>query len=381
MRFFLPQWNVYFYFFVYSFSIGAFFPRLGDLQSQMNIGEGTLGLSLIGLPVGVQISLLFADKVLRVLKFRIVVCFGIPITGISLILAAISNAPTTLFMCLVLGGLAVGVLEVAVNLEADRVEYSINKKIMNRSHSFWSLGFFVAGLAGASLSQSGIDLLTHFCISFFVCSVLTICFSINYKPAPLRPNVNKESRLFVIPSIAIIALVIFTLPAMLVEGAGIDWSVILMRDVFDTPPFLNGLAFVFGAFAQFIIRFFADGIVTRFGSEFVSRLSIISMCVGLLLVCSTISAYLALMGFALMGGGTAVIFPLAMSAAAQRSDRSAAVNVAALAQISFFTFLVGPPILGFIAENFGIRFSFGICLPLLLVSWAFVYTVEEKPMA
>ena len=132
---------------------------------------------------------------------------------------------------------------------------------------------------------------------------------------------------------------------------------------------------------KFIIRFFADGIVTRYGSEFVSRLSIISMCVGLLLVCSTINAYLALMGFALMGGGTAVIFPLAMSAAAQRSDRSAAVNVAALAQISFFTFLVGPPILGFIAENFGIRFSFGICLPLLLVSWAFVSTVKEKPMA
>ena len=70
-----------------------------------------------------------------------------------------------------------------------------------------------------------------------------------------------------------------------------------------------------------------------------------------------------------MGVGTSAIFPLAMSAAAQATDRPAAVNVAALAQTSFLTFLVGPPLLGMVATEWGIRWSFGIALPLVARGW------------
>jgi MFS family permease len=82
------------------------------------------------------------------------------------------------------------------------------------------------------------------------------------------------------------------------------------------------------------------------------------------------SGAIAFAGFALMGVGTSVIFPLAMSAAAQRTDRSAAVNVATLAQTSFVVFLLGPPLLGLIAQYWGIRWSFGIGLPLVALSLA-----------
>ena len=53
-------------------------------------------------------------------------------------------------------------------------------------------------------------------------------------------------------------LVALTLSAMLLERAVIDWSVIFMRDIFETPPFISGLALALVAFSQFIVRFFAD---------------------------------------------------------------------------------------------------------------------------
>ena len=94
--------------------------------------------------------------------------------------------------------------------------------------------------------------------------------------APTRPTLN-ENLLFVIPSNKIMALVFFTLSAMLIEGAGIDWSVIFMRDIFSTPPFINGMALFLGAAAQFIVRFNADNVIERFGSKNVAKLSIIVM--------------------------------------------------------------------------------------------------------
>ena len=76
MIFSKPQHNIYFSFFIYSFCLGVFFPRIGDLQNQMNIGETTLGLALLGPPIGVQLSLLFADKIFSFLGFRLVMCLA-----------------------------------------------------------------------------------------------------------------------------------------------------------------------------------------------------------------------------------------------------------------------------------------------------------------
>jgi MFS family permease len=73
------------------------------------------------------------------------------------------------------------------------------------------------------------------------------------------------------------------------------------------------------------------------------------------------------------------MFPLAMSAAAQRSDRPAATNVAALAQISFVSFLLAPPLLGFVAEHRGIRWTFAVGLPLVLLSVAMSSTLPRQP--
>ena len=98
MRFSLPQHNVFFSFFIYSFCLGAFFPRIGDLQLQMNVGESSLGLALVGLPLGVQISLLFAEKILVVTGFRLLLCLGIPTLGIALVISSLSYDPFSFFL-------------------------------------------------------------------------------------------------------------------------------------------------------------------------------------------------------------------------------------------------------------------------------------------
>mgnify|MGYP001329375553 CR=1 FL=1 len=368
-------------FFLYAFSLGTLFPRLGDLQTQMNIDKATLGFALIGLPLGVQITLLFADRIVRKYNFRFILILGIPLLSISQCFAGLSQSPYMFAGILILGGAAIAVIEVAVNLEADRVEAHTGHRIMNRSHAYWSFGFFGAGIMGAGFSQFGISPFLHFSLITVVVSVLTILLFSRYNSAkPRRQSLMMKKKGFVWPSRGIFLLVFFSLSAMLVEGASIDWSVIFMRDIFDTVPIVSGLSLAFAAIAQGFVRYFADQFVEQYGPERVSLYSLIAMVLGVGCVVFSFEPITALLGFLLMGGGSAVIFPLAMSAAAQSIDKTPEENVASLAQFVFVIFLLAPPILGFVGEHLGLRWSFALCFPLLLVSFVTISSLEPKKL-
>lgn len=365
-----PKNAVFFSFFIYAVALGTLFPRIADLQTQMGIDKATLGLALVGLPAGVQLTLLFADRLVRRISFRVLLGFGIPIIGFSQCLAVFSGTPLGFFFCLAFGGAAVALIEVAVNLEADRVEAATGQRIMNRSHAFWSFGFFGASIFGAGVAQLGMSPLLHFAIVMIITAVITNMIFSKYLPAEPRHQAQPDKgRKLVWPSKAVFLLVLFTLSAMLVEGSAIDWSVIYMRDEFNSAPLIGGLSLVCAALAQAMVRYYADPLVERYGPRSVALASIISMAAGVSFVTFALTPAMALLGFLLMGGGSAVIFPLAMSAAAGRSDRTPEENVAALAQFAFATFLIAPPLLGIIAESFGLRVAFAISFPLIILSY------------
>ena len=374
-----PKDAVFVSFFLYAFSLGTLFPRLGDLQNQMDIDKATLGFALIGLPLGVQITLLFADRIVRRFNFRLILMLGIPLLSISQCFAALSQGPFMFAGILILGGVSIAVIEVAVNLEADRVEAQSGQRIMNRSHAYWSFGFFGAGIAGAGFSQLGTSPFVHFALVTVFGSTLTILLFVKYNAAkPRRQSVVVKNKSFVWPSKGIFLLVLFSLSAMLVEGASIDWSVIFMRDIFNTVPIVSGLALALAAIAQGFIRYFADQFVDKYGPERVSLYSLIAMVLGVGCVVFSFDPMIALLGFLLMGGGSAVIFPLAMSAAAQRTDKTPEENVASLAQFVFVIFLLAPPILGFVGEHAGLRWSFALCFPLLIISFFTIHSLNVQ---
>ena len=373
-----PNEAVFVSFFLYAFSLGTLFPRLGDLQTQMGIDKATLGFALIGLPFGVQVTLLFADRIVRKVNFRMILIIGLPLLSISQCLSALMQSPYLFAGILILGGASIAVVEVAVNLEADRIEASFGRRIMNRSHAYWSFGFFGAGIIGAGFSQLGISPFLHFVATTFVITIVTALLFIKYVAAKPRRESPPQKKLFVWPSKSIFFLVVFSLSAMLVEGASIDWSVIFMRDIFNTVPLISGLSLALAAIAQGIVRYFADQFVDQYGPEKVSFYSLISMVLGVALVVFSPNPITALLGFLLLGGGSAVIFPLAMSAAARDSEKTPEENVASLAQFVFVVFLLAPPILGFIGEYFGLRWSFALCFPFLIASMLSISALKTK---
>lgn len=376
-----PQIKVFGAFFVYSFCMGSMFPRLPDIQQAMGVGEGQLGLALIGSAVGTLISLTFAGRFIEAVGYRRVLLAAIPLLAVLYAAAVWASGPLMFFLLLVPVGLTIGCIEVIINIEADRVEHAIGRRIMSRAHAFWSLGFFSAGMVGALIAQTGLSPQLHLMIMIPVVLAATLVVLGQFQPAAHRAGSSTdETPRLARPTLPIMALVAVCLSAMLMEGAGIDWSAIYMRDIFAAEPFWAGFAVAVVAGSQAFARFFADGFVDRFGPVTVARVLLTILGGGVLLAFLAPSALLAYCGFAMIGFGSSALFPLAMSAAAQQSDRPAAINVAALAQFSFTAFLLGPPLLGLIAEHFGIQWTFGVGFPLVLLGLATAHVLAPRPI-
>ena len=363
-----PSLQIYAAFALYAFAMASIFPRMGDLQTGMGVSKSALALGLIGTPFGTLISITFAPPFLERIGHRLVLLAGIPLIALFFAIAVYAPSPLFLFLLLVPVGFVIGCVEVIVNVEADRTEHALGYRIMNRAHAFWSFGFFAASFFGAWLASMNISTQMHLAIVVplvLVCVLLTLG---QFTPAENRLTENTETKpRIALPSMSILALFAITSSAMLLEGASMDWSAIYMRDVFNAGSFLAGFAVATAAISQATARFFADTFIDRFSPIQVARTLLVVLFLGCLTVFLSTNPIVSLIGFAAIGIGNSAIFPLAISAAAQRQDRPAAVNVASLVQLSFTMFLLGPPLLGFVADHLGIRYSFGIALPLVVL--------------
>ncbi|MCC7320194.1 MAG: MFS transporter [Rubellimicrobium sp.] len=368
-RFMTAPRRVFAGFAIYSFAMGNIFPRLPAVQEAMGVQEGAFGIALIGAPVGTMISLTLAAPFLDRIGYRRALLALIPALALFYAIATFATSPLAFFLLLIPVGLVIGGIEIILNVEADRVEHAAGFRIMNRAHAFWSFGFFGAGLFGSLMALAGISPQMHLALVVPLVILALALFMSEFTPAPARHEiVATAAPKFALPTGAILILVAVTLSAMLLEGGSMDWGAIYMRNEFAAGPFIAGLAVAVAALSQALARFVADGFITRYSPVRVSRLLLGLLLAGCLTVVFSPHWLMSLVGFGLIGVGSSAIFPLAMSAAAQRTDRPASLNVAALAQFSFVVFLLGPPLLGLIAERWGIRASFGVGLPLVLLS-------------
>ena len=379
-----PQHRIYACFFSFALITGALMSRLPDIQTHLGVSEGQLGLTMIGMAIGSLISLTVGAPIVERLGFR--TAAFITTLGSAILLAMVPWLPVApaVFAVLLLVGLLAGALEINLNVEIDPLETATGGRYMNRAHGFWSVGFFVTALFGAMNRQSGLPAGAHLALIAALIVLVTgyLIHGATNAPRTARSQTEAGGQRFAFPNRGLLPLCLIGFAAFLVEGAGIDWSAIYMRDVFAVEPLVGGMGLTLFAFFMALMRLTADPIVARYGPRNVAMVMLSFASLGALLVGLAPEAALALLGFAMMGAGCSAVYPLAVSAAAQRTDRPAAVNVAAIGQVSVVVFFLAPPLLGFVAEFINIRASYLICLPLLLAGlWASSFALGTRKVA
>lgn len=370
-------------FFTESAVLGNWIPRIPDIQQNLGLSVGELGFSLFAMPLGTLAGLFVAARIIEYVGGLRRACqIFLPLWALSFILPSLASTQWGFVVFLFVSGLTIGLVEVAMNTEADRIECFYGKKIMSRCHGFWSLGSMAGALTGGLIAQAGISVAAHFSVVFTLIAIFGFAIaSCLPKPAEVSVVVSEDQSapLIRLPSKAILLLCLLPIGSMVVEGAFIDWSAVFMRSIFEASPLVIGVTYSFFAVVMAIVRLAGDNIREQYGERFIVQVSGIAATAGVVLFALSPNAMIAFAAAAISGMGVAIVYPLAVTAAARRPGRSSADNVASLTMISFSAFLFAPPVIGLLSELFGLRVALLLLAPLAIST--FFLSAEIEPEA
>ncbi len=369
MTFLSPQRLTMLAFFLQPVAFGSWLPRIPEIQAGLGLGPAALALALLGMPCGTLLTLPFAGPLVARIGGRGAIIWGFVFYTIAASLPVLAPHPILLFIALMFAGSAISFVELGLNVQADLVEKTSGKLIMNTSHGCWSLGIMVGSLIGSGFAAIGVApqiAVPLLAVLVLPVAILTGIALPKLNDAPAEGQTQKSA--WSLPSPALIGICLFVFGITMTEGAMADWSAIFLRDALSAEGGLVGLGYSLFAFMVAAGRFGGDTLKRRFGAVGTARLCGSLAVIGGIVLYFAPSVELALVVFGIIGVGVSVGFPLAVTAAAGLGDRAASANVAVLSFVALTGFLIGPPLIGFVAEQGGIRIGIACVVPFLLVS-------------
>lgn len=343
-------------FFLHGLCFSSWAARIPAVQQELGLSEEALGTVLFAVPAGLLLSMPLATLWVSRLGSARVATGAIFLYAIFL--CSLAWAPSAPLLALLLGGfgIASNLVNVAVNTQAIAIERIYGRSVMASLHGVWSLAGFSGALLGLLMVSNGIPPAQHFlAVALFSLLVLlgNFRFFLLDPPRPSGPP-------WALPDRQLLSLGLIAFCSMLCEGAMFDWSGIYFQNVVQAER-----GWVLAGYVAFMstmagARFFADLLVEKIGLRSILRFSGLLTAVGLLLSVAMPQLVPAILGFLLVGAGVSAVVPLVFSAAGKSSTRSPSLAVASVSTVGFFGFLLGPPLIGWIAGATNLRISFSL---------------------
>lgn len=379
------RWGVSIVFVALGTLSGSFAARVPALKGQLHLDAGELGTALLGPALGCVLAAPVTGAVLRRLAPRTWIVAGLVPFGVALPLTiSVGGGVFGLFAVLTGWGLGAGCVDIAMNTEATRVEGLAGKRIMSGFHGSYSLGALAGAASGALCAWLAVADVTEWAVTAAIV-VAVAAMASRWLPAgrverrPVGPagrGVAAGGRPS-LPVAGVVLLCLVALCAFLSEGAVNDWSAVYLHSSLGATPAVAALGYA--AFEATMIggRLSGDRLTTRWRPSRVVRAaaSVGAAGLGAALLVGTVP--LGIVGFALLGLGLAVTVPLAVTAAGTLGGGG--TSVAAVVACGYLGMLTGPPVVGFVAQQVGVRTALAIVVALVAVIVVLAGRLDTQP--
>lgn len=356
-------------FFLTGLCFASWASRIPAIQQALHLSDGGLGSVLLALPVGSMISMPVAGFLVSRFGSKQVVLTAGLFYAIVLPVLGMVQSPWQLFAVLVLFGFTGNLANIAVNTQAVAVEAMYGKAIMASFHGLWSLAGFTGAAIGAFMAGQEIVPYQHFLL-ITVMAVTIVAVSAKHI---VHHDVNSQEKqtLLIKPDKFLMILGIIAFCSMICEGTMFDWSGVYFKKVIKAADGTAGIGYAAFMSTMASFRFIADWLTTRLGARKVLQLSGVLTASGLLIAVLLPYFATAIFGFLLVGAGVSSVVPLVYSAAGKSRTMSPGMALAAVSTIGYLGFLIGPPLIGFVAQASSLSISFsiiaimGICIAIM----------------
>lgn len=350
-------------FFMLGLCFGSLSSRMATIKDRLQLSDGVFGSALFAMSAGVVLSLPVSGWMIAKLGSRNVGVTAILANAVLLSLVPLASSVYQLAALLFVSGFSYSAVNVSNNTQASLSEALIGKTELPFFHGIWGLAGFVGAGFGALMIGQDFALSTHFgVISVIAFLAALACWRFLHD----QPGAERVGRAFTMPDRRLFNYGLIVFFSMACEGIMYDWSVVYFQDVVSAERQLVGVGFMVFMGAMTVGRLLLNRVADRFGTRSTLQWSGGLALIGMVTTIAYPSLPASIIGFCLVGLGICTVIPLVAGAAARSSSMARSSAIAAVLTIGFLGTLIGPPLIGFLSEAFGLRYAFGACVVLAI---------------
>ncbi|SNS47633.1 MFS transporter [Pontibacter ummariensis] len=367
------------FFFLSGFSFSSWAARIPTIKTAFGFNEAELGTILLAMPISSLIGLPFSGWLITKFDSRIPLSVGFLVHATCLSLISFANTTLTLVLAIFLFAFSMRILNIAMNTQAITLQKQFDRKINGSFHGLWSTG----GIAGVGfttlLVALDISIVPHL-IAVSVVAILITLFTYRFLLRDDRSTAGNKLA-FGKPDPYILYLGLLVFFAAICEGGMFDWSGIYFQEVVQVEIFTSGYL-IFMAFMA-LSRFLSDRIIERIGMPATYVLSAVFIFSGIGLAILMPNFWPAMLGFSLVGFGTAAVIPMTFTLAGASKKYSPGMAISIIATYGMVGMLIGPPLIGYLAHAFNLRVSFiaFACAGLMFIPISTLFFKNEAQAA
>jgi MFS family permease len=383
------------HFLVMGLTGGIWMARVPSAKSQAHLSDGTLGLALFALPIGLMLGAALAERLVD----RVGSAVLCRITGVGSCAATVTpglaHSLPALLPALFAMGFFGGTLDVSQNAQGVRIEAGYGRPVMTSMHAGYSLGVILGSLAGSAFAGAGVALLPSLAVVGAIGALIDgaagpwllpgIPHPATHEPgvpggAPSGypgPNAAGDSAARKRVRRLVLALAVLGVCGLVAEGSAGDWSAVYLQDNLGARAAFAALGLTAFSVTMTLGRGLGDRLIHRFGVVPVIRVCGVLATIGLACVLATPFPGVAIVGFTVFGAGLSIVIPQVFAAGGRADPFRPGSGLARVVGLGYTGMAAGPALIGLVADKIGLHLA--LVIPLALVAWIAVAAPVLRP--
>lgn len=369
-RYFGPAWV----FASLNILFGTWAIYIPTVKDNLAIDKASLGIAIFCLSLGAFTSFPLASRIINKIGVGRATWIGVLLICASGILPIVAPNFYGLMVALFIFGATHGFTDISMNTLVTEIEKEDKQNFMSAAHGFFSLGGVLAGLGSFLIPTIGNPAL-HMGLAIALVIGVNLVFYKKYKHIKAAPIEKEPFSISVFKPLLVIGIVSFIIMGS--EGAIVDWSGLFLKEISRAPEVLVGTGFLAFSITMTVGRFLGDSISAKIGSVQLVALGAFLAIIGYISVLTTYT-YLAILGFGLIGLGFSAIIPELFRIGGNVKGVESSKGVSFIAGSGYSGFLLGPVVLGFLAESSSLKLSFIVLLCCAIAVFLATFILKGK---